>query len=116
MERFRADPGDGMLTVSARTAIAELTDVLTEHLGHEERDMEPISAANHAAPQIKAAQKAVRQAHRGNPGRCSPGCSTVRTRWTSAACVAKSHAPSSRSSRGPVAGGIAAPFLPSGLE
>ena len=30
--------------------------------------MEPISVANHARPEIKGAQKAVRRAHRGNTG------------------------------------------------
>lgn len=67
MDRYRADPGTGT-SASARAAIAELAEVIRQHLGHEERDMEPISAAHHTAPEMKAAQKAVRRAHRGNTG------------------------------------------------
>jgi hypothetical protein len=67
MDRFRDDPGPDT-AASARAAVNTLRDVLTDHLAHEERDMEPISAANHAAPPIVAAQKTVRRAHRGNTG------------------------------------------------
>jgi hemerythrin-like domain-containing protein len=67
MREFRAAP-DADATTTARAAIAHLADVLTNHLAHEERDMEPISAAHHASAQIKAAQKTVRKAHRGNQG------------------------------------------------
>lgn len=64
---FRTSPDAGTASAT-RTAIAHLTDVLTAHLAHEEADMEPISAANHRSAQIKAAQGAVRKAHRGNTG------------------------------------------------
>jgi hemerythrin-like domain-containing protein len=64
---FRRDP-EADAVASARNAIAELRAVLTDHLTHEERDMEPISAAQHADPQLVEAQKAVRRAHRGNTG------------------------------------------------
>jgi hemerythrin-like domain-containing protein len=67
MDRFRAEPAAGT-AASSRESIGELTGVVDEHFGHEERDLEPISAAHHAAPQLKAAQKAVRRAHRGNTG------------------------------------------------
>jgi hypothetical protein len=49
-------------------AIEELEQVLTEHLTHEERDMEPQSARLHTTPEMKAAVKQVRRAHRGNQG------------------------------------------------
>ncbi len=67
MERFRASPSTSTAT-SARAAIAELGAVSTTHLDHEEREMEPIAAANSTKPEMKGAQKAVRRAHRGNTG------------------------------------------------
>jgi hypothetical protein len=67
MTAFRADPSS-LRKTEAHTAIVQLADVLTEHLVHEERDMEPISAAHHNSPQIKAAQQIVRKAHKGNQG------------------------------------------------
>lgn len=53
---------------AARAAVAQLSGVLLDHLAHEERDLEPISATNHKSPQIKRAQRVVRQAHKGNTG------------------------------------------------
>jgi hypothetical protein len=67
MDRSRIDPTADS-AARARASIGTLAGVLSDHLGHEERDMEPISAAHHAAPQLKAAQKQVRRAHRGNTG------------------------------------------------
>jgi hypothetical protein len=67
MADFRADPSPGH-TAQAHAAISALADVLIDHLAHEERDMEPISVTHHASPQIKAAQKVVRRAHKGNQG------------------------------------------------
>jgi hypothetical protein len=67
MQDFRAEPG-AQTAGAARTVIAELAQVLTDHLDHEERDMEPISIEHHASPPIKAAQRTVRKAHRGNQG------------------------------------------------
>ncbi|MGH9172551.1 MAG: hypothetical protein ACRD0Z_17070 [Acidimicrobiales bacterium] len=64
---FRAQPSPGD-AAAARIAISDLGAVLAEHLAHEERDMEPLSVAHHASPQIKSAQKQVRRAHRGNQG------------------------------------------------
>ena len=48
---------------SAREAVAHLGEVLLNHLSHEERDLEPISAAYQDAPPMKAALKAVKKAH-----------------------------------------------------
>lgn len=67
MDRFRDEP-EPTSAAAARGAIVELADVLTSHLAHEERDMEPISAAHHWSPELRAAQKTVRKAHRGNAG------------------------------------------------
>ena len=67
MNRFETNPTMDHAN-SARAAISELAAIVTDHLAHEERDIEPISAANHAAPEIRAAQKVVRRAHRGNAG------------------------------------------------
>jgi hypothetical protein len=67
MKRFRASPSTST-AMAARAAIAELAAVSTIHLVHEEREMEPIAASNSAKPEMKAAQKAVRRAHRGNTG------------------------------------------------
>ena len=49
-------------------AITELACVVTDHLAHEEREMEPIVAANLAAPEFLAAQKVVRRGQLGNTG------------------------------------------------
>ena len=49
--------------VAARAAVADLADVLLGHLAHEERDLEPISAAYKDAPSMKAALKQVKKAH-----------------------------------------------------
>ena len=67
MKRFRAGPSTST-AMAARAAITELAAVSTTHLVHEEREMEPIAASNYARPEMKAAQKAVRRAHRGNTG------------------------------------------------
>ncbi len=67
MQIFR-EKADKDSANQARTAIGSLSRVLLDHLEHEERDMEPISAEHHASAQIKAAQKRVRVAHRGNQG------------------------------------------------
>jgi hypothetical protein len=65
--RFRAEPSAAYAAM-AHTAITALAKVLTDHLAHEERDMEPVSVEHHASPQIRAAQKVVRVAHKGNQG------------------------------------------------
>jgi hemerythrin-like domain-containing protein len=48
---------------SARTSVEHLADVLLHHLAHEERDLEPISAAYQDAPSMKAALTQVKKAH-----------------------------------------------------
>jgi hypothetical protein len=67
MRSFRAD-ADAASAASTRAAVAHLAGVLTDHLAHEERDLEPISVEHHASPQIRAAQQVVRKAHKGNQG------------------------------------------------
>jgi hypothetical protein len=52
----------------AHSTMGELTRVLVNHLDHEERDLEPIAAVHGASPPMKAAQKAVRKAHKGQAG------------------------------------------------
>ena len=48
---------------AARAAVAELAEVLLDHLAHEERDLEPVSAAYQDAPPMKAALAQVKKAH-----------------------------------------------------
>ncbi|MDR7085990.1 hypothetical protein J2X11_000829 [Aeromicrobium panaciterrae] len=67
MKVFTTDPSQTSLD-SARGAIAELQVVLDEHLKHEERDLEPWSATQMKKPELKAAQAAVRKAHKGGAG------------------------------------------------
>jgi hypothetical protein len=55
-------------TRAARGAIGALEAVVTEHLAHEERDLETKSAEFHGTPEIKEAQKRARRSHRGNQG------------------------------------------------
>ncbi|MGO4255995.1 hemerythrin domain-containing protein [Marmoricola sp. RAF53] len=52
----------------ARKAVAHLSDVLLDHLAHEERDLEPISARYHDSAPMKAALKKVQKAHQGRMG------------------------------------------------
>jgi hypothetical protein len=47
----------------ARTAVARLGTVLLDHLAHEERDLEPVSAAYKEAPSMRKALKQVKKAH-----------------------------------------------------
>jgi hypothetical protein len=67
VDDFRADPSASHAGV-VRGAIGRLEQVLTEHLAHEERDLEPRAAEFRGSPEMKAAQKQVRRAHRGNQG------------------------------------------------
>jgi hypothetical protein len=53
---------------AARTDVATLSDVLEEHLAHEERDLEPFTAQHRSSPQIKASVAAVRKRHKGSAG------------------------------------------------
>jgi hemerythrin-like domain-containing protein len=52
----------------ARAAVAQLGEVLHEHLAHEEADLEPWAASVLDTPRMKAARAAVRKAHQGESG------------------------------------------------
>ncbi len=67
MKVFIADPSTTNLDTS-RAAIDELQVTLDDHLTHEERDLEPWSASQMKSPELKAAQAAVRKAHKGGAG------------------------------------------------
>ena len=67
MQTFHSDPSAAN-AAAARTAVAELHRSVEEHLTHEERDLEPFMASQLATPQLKAAQVAVRKAHKGGAG------------------------------------------------
>ncbi len=62
MAALQLDPR-GMRAEAARGAVAHLGTVLLDHLAHEERDLEPISAAYQDAPPMKAALTQVKKAH-----------------------------------------------------
>jgi hypothetical protein len=53
---------------AARQDVAALRTVVDDHLAHEERDLEPVAAANLDSPRMKAAEVAVRKAHKGGAG------------------------------------------------
>jgi hemerythrin-like domain-containing protein len=67
MRRFQAEPSEPN-TGAARAAVEELSLVLNDHLEHEERDLEPLAAEHLRSPQLKAASRKVRQAHKGGAG------------------------------------------------
>jgi hemerythrin-like domain-containing protein len=67
MGTFTTDPSEAN-TAAARAAIAELNRVVDVHLVHEERDLEPFMVTKLATPEMKAAQGAVRKAHKGGAG------------------------------------------------
>ncbi len=67
MRAFAADPSAPNVA-AARTAIEQLGVILNDHLAHEERDLEPLAVAQHGSPQMKAAGRKVRQAHKGGTG------------------------------------------------
>jgi hypothetical protein len=67
MAAFHGDPSAAN-AAAARASIGELRTVLVDHLAHEERDLEPISNSHHDTPQMKAAVRAVRKAHKGGAG------------------------------------------------
>jgi hemerythrin-like domain-containing protein len=67
MRGFSTNPS----TLNARTArlaIIELHRVLSNHLAHEEQEMEPFSATHKATKQHKAAEAAARKAHTEGAG------------------------------------------------
>ena len=82
VRRLGSDPSTAC-AAEARAAVGELSEVLHEHLAHEEADLEPWTATITDTPQMKRAQAAVRKAHKGNAARSSPGCSTAPDRTTS---------------------------------
>ena len=53
---------------AARAAITELRANLESHFEHEERDLEPLAAAQVKSPPMKAAQRAVRKSAKGKAG------------------------------------------------
>jgi hypothetical protein len=67
MKDFHAAPSEENAS-RAHATITELETVALSHLAHEERDMEPIAAAHRLSPEMKAAQKGVRKAHKGQAG------------------------------------------------
>jgi hypothetical protein len=67
MQAFHGDPSAAN-AAAAQTAIADLNRTVEEHLTHEERDLEPFMVSQLATPQLKAAQVAVRRAHKGEAG------------------------------------------------
>jgi hypothetical protein len=67
VRRLHDDPSSSR-AADARAAVAQLGEVLHEHLAHEEAELEPWAAQQKATPQIKAAQAAVRKAHQGGAG------------------------------------------------
>lgn len=62
MAALPLDPTTATAT-RARDAVAHLGTVLGDHLAHEERDLEPISAAYKNAPPMKTALRQVKKAH-----------------------------------------------------
>ncbi len=67
MATFTTDPSAAN-AAAARAAIAALTGVVDTHLVHEERDLEPFMVSKLGTPEMKAAQVAVRKAHKGGAG------------------------------------------------
>lgn len=62
VEGLQAEP-TAASAEAARSAIAHLGTVLLDHLAHEERDLEPISAAYKGSPPMKAALRQVKKKH-----------------------------------------------------
>lgn len=60
MSALAADPGPDQLA-DARTAVSQLRTSIETHFAHEERDLEPISAAAVGTPAFKKAETAVRK-------------------------------------------------------
>jgi hypothetical protein len=67
MKALQADPS-AQHAAAARTDVAALASTVTDHLDHEERDLEPFAVAQKGTPQMKAATGKVRKAHQGNQG------------------------------------------------
>lgn len=67
MQTFRRD-ASAATAGAARTAVDALNTVLVEHLDHEERDLEPLAAQQRKSAELRAAQRGVRQRHKGEAG------------------------------------------------
>jgi hypothetical protein len=67
MQTLRADPSADNAD-AARDAVVELNAIMSAHLDHEERDLEPFAARYAGTPQFKRAQTRVRKAHKGDAG------------------------------------------------
>lgn len=67
VQGYRAAPGPETAQ-AARAAVSDLATVLTNHLEHEEHDLEPWAAAQMGTPELQACAKAVRKAHQGSAG------------------------------------------------
>jgi iron-sulfur cluster repair protein YtfE (RIC family) len=67
MRQLKADPSASN-AAEARSAISRLGATMSDHLTHEERDLEPLAVAHKKSAQMKASQRAVRRAHKGNQG------------------------------------------------
>lgn len=67
MKAFRTAP-DRDAAASAWSSVTALGAVVGGHLDHEEADLEPLAAAHRGSPPMRAASRAVRQAHKGNAG------------------------------------------------
>jgi hemerythrin-like domain-containing protein len=67
VRRLHGDPSH-LRAADARAAIAQLGEVLTDHLAHEEADLEPWAATVLEARRFKEARAAVRRAHKGEAG------------------------------------------------
>jgi hypothetical protein len=67
VRRLPGDPS-ALRAADARAAVAQLGEVLTDHLAHEEVELEPWAAGVMDRPQMKAARAAVRKAHQGEGG------------------------------------------------
>lgn len=67
MRNLRAAPDTARLQ-AARDAMSTFRQVLDAHLSHEERDFEPLARQYAQAPEMKAAEKAIRQRHRADSG------------------------------------------------
>jgi len=67
VRRLPADPSASR-AADARAAVAQLGEVLHDHLAHEEAELEPWAASQQDTPQFKQARVDVRKAHAGEAG------------------------------------------------
>jgi hypothetical protein len=67
MKEFHADPTAQNAT-AARRDVTGVQDAFNAHVTHEERDLEPFMVGHKDTPEMKAALKTVRKAHKGVSG------------------------------------------------